>query len=95
MSHEVQKPEVSEENPPAPKGNTCSPSGGSCMTAPRMCPGFALMGGWLVSYPIFYFTGSRNLTLVVMVAVAAALMMGLHTRLWRTLKRVVKPTHTI
>ena len=64
----------------------CSPTGGSCLSSPRMCPGFALMGGWLVSYPILYFTGAKNVALIVMVAVAAALMMGLHTKIWHALK---------
>lgn len=66
----------------------CSPSGGSCLSAPRMCPGFALMGGCLVSYPILFFTGAKNAAIVVMIVVAAALMMGLHTKLWRKLKGI-------
>jgi hypothetical protein len=55
---------------------------GSCLTGPRMCPGFALLGGWAVSMPVYYLSGSRDAAIVITVLVAAALVFGLHRRLW-------------
>jgi len=65
---------------------SCSIGGGACWTSPRMCPGFALMAGWLVAYPFYFFTGSKTTTLIVIAIVGISLMAGLHTRLWRMVK---------
>ncbi len=87
MSEQIQKPQINL-NEDEDKQASCSTAGGACWTGPRMCPGFALLGGWLVSYPILFFTGSKNGALIVMILVAIALMTGLHTRIWSSIKRL-------
>ena len=82
----MQPPEASDEG--FVKGAaSCSTSGGACWTGTRVCPGVALLAAWFLSYPVYYFTGSGNASLVVLVVIATVLITGLHTYLWRKLRR--------
>jgi hypothetical protein len=68
-----------------PTENSCE-TGGSCLRGPRMCPGFAMMGGFIAGQLLYYFFASEMLSWIVGIAVFIGLITGMHTRIWKLLR---------